>query len=190
MTTQEKQKEVEKQLEEIEERIKRFHALQQQTSQVLASTATTLRQLKDDALEQDGKDEENRKLLGKLSYLRAELDSLKDDDPLIFRNEKFEGRTIIIFDIASDQVQVLEIDANRRQAFSGANRVASLRQWIDRQDITAAHFLLILRPDTNQFFSPLRSHLQSKNASYGFDVIGANRPLKMRSEIAAQAKVL
>ena len=136
------------------------------------------------------KEEENRSLLGKLAHLRAEIDSLKDDDPLIFRNEKLQGKAIVIVDISITEIRLLEMEAKRRQTFNGANRVDNARKWIDAQDLAATHFLLMLRPNGNSTFSTLRTHLQSKSASYGFDVIGEKRPLKMRSEIGTSGSVL
>lgn len=182
MTAEEKKKEIEKQITEIEARLKRFDALQQQTSRAIAAAETTLRQLQEAALRQSENGDERKKLIDKLAFLKAELDSLKDDDPIIFRNEQLQGKAIVIIDFDTAETRIMELQANQRRVFAGNDRSKQLTSWFDTQSIASMHFHLMLRPGGNVPYANARAYLQTKNASYGFDVTGSQRPLKMRSE--------
>ncbi len=92
MTAEEKKKEIEKQITEIQARLKRFDALQQQTSRAIAAAETTFAPTARGRLTASEKGDERKKLLDKLAFLKAELDSIKDDDPLIFRDENCRAK--------------------------------------------------------------------------------------------------
>jgi seryl-tRNA synthetase len=186
MTAEEKKIAIQKQSTEIEARLKQFEALQEKTSRAVTAAETMLTQLQNEALRQNEKGDESKKLLDKLAFLKAELDSLKDDDPLIFRNEQLQGKSIVVIDFDSTETRVLEFASSRRQIFAGKDRVKQFTSWADTQNFTNSHFLLMVRPGGNGPYGNARTYFQGKNASYGYDVIGANRPLKMRSEIGVQ----
>ncbi len=149
MTSEEKRKDIEKQISEIEARLKRFSALQQQTSRAILAAETTLRQLQEVALNHNEKADERKKLLDQLAFLRAELDSLKDDDPLVFRDEQLQGKTVVVIDFDSTETRVLKSQMNARLVFSGNDRSDQWARWAGSQNLASMHFHLMLRPGGN-----------------------------------------
>jgi len=57
------------------------------------------------------------------------------------------------------------------------------RLGIDKQPTDKFHFLLLVRPGAASSSTSIQSQLDSVGASFGFDVIGANRSIKLRSEV-------
>lgn len=187
MNAEEKKKEIAKQVADIEARLKRFDALQQQTSRALVAAETTLKQLQEEAIRQNDKGDERKKLLDQLAYLKAELDSLKDDDPLVFRAEQLQGKAIVVIDFDATETRLMDLQAKQRLIFKGNDRSKQLVSWADARNIAEMHFHLMLRPGGNTPYANARSYFQSKNASHGFDVMGPKRPLKMRSEFGGNS---
>lgn len=49
--------------------------------------------------------------------------------------------------------------------------------WIERERLTSAHFLLLVRPEASTTFDEVRNRFKTKEVSFGFDLIGADETL-------------
>jgi len=56
----------------------------------------------------------------------------------------------------------------------GKSAAAALGDWIEREHLRAAYFLVLVRPEASTPFHDVQSLLTDKSISYGFDLIGAD----------------
>ena len=174
---------IEKRIQHVEEQTKRSEAVNEKTRKVVVATEGELDQLNQQAVAADSKRDELKKLLDKLQYLDTKIGELTTEDPLVFRNANMAGRSLIVTDIQPKQIEVLELARNVRQVFSGSDRLTKFNEWVDKQPTDRFHFLLLVRPGAASSFNSVQSQLDSVGASFGFDVIAANRSIKLRSEV-------
>jgi hypothetical protein len=139
--------------------------------------------LKPSSVAADSKREELKTVLGKVQYLDSKIGNLTTEEPLVFRNAVLAGRSLIVTDVHPKQIEVLELARNVRQIFSGSDRLTKFNAWVDKQPTDKFHFLLLIRPNAASSFTSVQSQLDSVGASFGFDVITANRSIKLRSEV-------
>ena len=173
---------IEKRIQHIVEQTKRTDALNQQLRQVLIASQGELDQLDKKAVATEDKRDELQTLLGKLQYLESKIGNLVTEDPLVFRNTNLAGRSLIVADVQSQQILVLELARDLRHVFSGNDRLSKFETWVSKQSLDTLHFLLLIRPGAASSFSSMQEHLDSVDASFGFDVMGENRSIQLRSE--------
>lgn len=174
---------IEKRMQQVEEQTKRSEAVNQQIRKVVIVTEGELDQLNQQAVTTESRREELKKLLDKLQYLDTKIGNLTTEDPLVFRNAVLAGRSIVVADIQPRQIEVLELARNVRQVFLGSDRLAKFDAWVEKQSVDRIHFLLLVRPGAASSFNSVQSQLDSSGASFGFDVIAANRSIKLRNEV-------
>ena len=174
---------IEKRIQQVTEQTKRSEAVNQQIRKVVVATEGELDQLNQQAVAADSKRDELKKLLDKLQYLDTKIGELTTEDPLVFRNANLAGRSLIVTDIQPKQIEILELARNVRQVFSGSDRLTKFNAWLDKQPVDRFHFLLLVRPGAASSFNSVQSQFDSVGASFGFDVITANRSIKLRNEV-------
>ena len=174
---------IEKRIKQVEEQTKRSEAVNQKIRKIVIATEGDLDQLNQQALAADSKREELKKLLARLQYLDTKIGDLTTEDPLVFRNADLAGLSLIVVDIQPKQIEVLELARNERQAFAGSDRLAKFNAWSNKQPVDQFHFLLLVRPGAASSFDSIQSQLAGVGASFGFDVIAANRSIKLRDEV-------
>ncbi len=174
---------IEKRIQQVEEQTKRSEAVNQQIRKIVVATEGELDQLNQQAVAADSKRDELKKLLDKLQYLDTKIGEITTEDPLVFRNTNLAGRSLIVTDIQSKQIEVLELARNVRQVFSGVDRLSKFNAWLNKQPVDSLHFLLLVRPGAAGTFNAVQSQFDSVGASFGFDVIAANRSIQLRNEV-------
>ena len=174
---------IEERIQQVEERTKRSDAVSQQIRKVVLSTEGELNQLNQQAVATDSKRNELQKLLDKLQLLHTKLGNLTTEEPLVFRNAGLAGRTLVVADIQEKQFSVLELARDSRRVYSGSDRMTKFGDWLDKQDLSKLHFLLLVRPGAASNFNSMQSKLEVERASFGFDVVAAKRAIKLRSEV-------
>lgn len=132
---------IEKRIQHIVEQTKRTDALNQQLRQVLIASQGELDQLDKQAVATEDKRVELKTLLGKLQYLESKIGNLVTEDPLVFRNTNLAGRSLIVADVQSQQILVLELARDLRHVFSGNDRLSKFETWVSKQSLDTLHFL-------------------------------------------------
>ena len=174
---------LEKESKQLEERTKRFEALQKSTRSVLVAAEGQLKQLQEESIANQPKQDELKKLLGKLEFLDRKISNLQTDDPMVFRDASLSGKELVIVDLAAGEIGLLDLSRNAREKFTGIGRVDNFLKWITDRRLSSLHFLMLVRPGAASTFESCRSKLNQLHASYGFDVIANDRTLKMRNEL-------
>ena len=174
---------IEKRIQQVQEQTKRSEAVNEKIRKVVVATEGELDQLNQQAVAADSRRDELKKLLDKLQYFDTKIGDLTTEDPIVFRNTDLAGRSVIVTDIQPKQIEVLELARNVRQVFSGSDRLTKFNAWLDKQPVDRLHFLLLVRPGAVSSFASVRWQFDRDGASFGFDVIAANRSIKLRSEV-------
>ena len=174
---------LEKETKQLEERTKRFEALERTTRSVLAAAEGQLRQLQEESIANQPKQDELKKLLGKLEFLDRKINNLKTDDPMVFRDASLSGKDLVVVDLTASEIGLLDLERKVREKFIGTDRAEKFHKWIERSRLPSLHFLLLVRPGAASTFESCRIKLDQLHASYGFDVITSDRTLKMRNEL-------
>lgn len=125
-------------------------------------------------------------LQSKIDELENRLQRIQSEDPMVFRAEKLQGRTIVIFDLHPDRVEIASLEAGRRETFKGTNSVAAVQNWIRSQNLNQIHILVFVRPKTEKLFSEIQDTLKGHSASFGFDVLGANKKIVTDQDLSRE----
>ena len=173
----------EKRIRQVQEQTKRSEAVNEKLRKVVVAKEGELDQLNQQAVAADARRDELKTVLEKVQYLDSKIGNLTTGEPLVFRNSVLAGRSLIVADVQPKQIEVLELARNVRQVFSGSDRLTKFNAWVDTQPTDKFHFLLLVRPGAASSSTSIQSQLDSVGASFGFDVIGANRSIKLRSEV-------
>lgn len=174
---------LERESKQLEERTQRFEALQKSTRSVLVAAEGQLKQLQEESIANQPKQDELKKLLGKLEFLDRKISNLQTDDPMVFRDASLSGKELVIVDLAAGEIGLLDLSRNAREKFTGIGRADNFLKWITDRRLSSLHFLMLVRPGAASTFESCRSKLDQLHASYGFDVIANDRMLKMRNEL-------
>jgi len=174
---------LEKESRQLAERTKRFDALQRSTRSVLVAAEGQLKQLQEESIANQPKQDELKKLLGKLEFLDQKIGNLQTADPMVFRDASLGGKDLVVVDLTASEIGLLDLERKMREKFIGTGRVDKFLKWITDSRLKSLHFLLLVRPGAASTFESCRSRLDQLHASYGYDVIANDRTLKMRNEL-------
>lgn len=116
-------------------------------------------------------------LESKIHETETRLRKILTDDPIVFRSGRLEGRSVVIFDLYPNRVEIVSLETRQRETFAETNPTAEVRAWIEAQDLKKIHILVFVRPNAEKLFAEVKDTLNDKSASFGFDVLGANRQI-------------
>ncbi len=116
-------------------------------------------------------------LESKIHETETRLRKILSDDPIVFRSGRLEGRSVVIFDLYPNRVEIVSLETRQRETFAEPNPKAEVRAWIEAQDLNKIHILVFVRPNAEKLFAEVKDTLNDKSASFGFDVLGANRQI-------------
>jgi DNA repair exonuclease SbcCD ATPase subunit len=180
-------KEYEAKLEE------KWKSVQDELSELSSDTAKLKDQLKktvEDTQMADTLDRRLAEMVRDLESVTEQIGSLETkqkillaDDSLIFKKSNLEGRFVVIVDIYPNQYQVIDVETSKRTIIDGANSKSTLQSWIRNKDVARTHYMLFIRPEGSDNFDALKDFLEAEGASFGFDVIGTGKRIRMSDEM-------
>ena len=114
--------------------------------------------------------------------LQGQLDQAKQEDRILFTLPRGSNKEGWIAVVDSGRITVAPLGrAARPQAFVSTgtflkkSAAEAMVEWIDRERLRSAYFLVLIRPSGPRTFDALEELLQSKSMSFGFDLIDAER---------------
>lgn len=150
---------------------------------VLVAAEGQLKQLQEESIANQPKQDELKKLLEKLEFLDRKISHLQTDDPMVFRDASLSGKDLVVVDLTASEIGLLDLERKVREKFIGTGRADKFLKWVMDSRLQNLHFLLLVRPGAASTFESCRNKLEQLYASYGFDVIANDRTLKMRNEL-------
>jgi hypothetical protein len=114
--------------------------------------------------------------------LQGQLDQEKDENRVLFTLPRGSNKDGWIAVVESGRITVAPLGrASKPQVFVSTGTIFkksaadALIDWIDRDRLRSAYFLVLIRPAGARTFSELEEALQGKSISFGFDLIDAER---------------
>jgi hypothetical protein len=126
--------------------------------------------------------EELVKLLAQLEKLNSKLGDLQTEEPLVFKSQSLNGRAVIIVDVSSAGISVLDLANDQRKEWQGSGSIGQWKSWFSQQRISSLHFFVLIRPGAAKLFATVKSELERSGAIYGYDLMDGPKPLRLRSE--------
>jgi hypothetical protein len=126
--------------------------------------------------------EELERLLKQLEKLDSKIQSLQTDEPLVFKSQDLQGRTIVIIEVHANKLVLLDLAKDSRSEISGGALDGKFRSWLSSRNVGSIHCFVLIRPFAAGTFNSVRSVLDTTGASYGYDLIDQKRTVKLRSE--------
>jgi len=166
----------------LNQQIERTEKRNQEIQRVIDAQNKVLSDLQIEMQKKSPDREELAKLLKDLEKLDSKIGELDSEEPLIFKSQSLDGRTVVVVEISRNELSILDLASEQRQTYQGLNLVKDFVSWIGANRVGKYHFFVLIRPGAAQKFLEIRQKLEASGASYGYDLIDQSRSLKLRSE--------
>jgi hypothetical protein len=170
-------------IQSLNQQIERTERRNQEIQRVIDAQNKVLSDLQIEMQKKSPDREELAKLLKQLEKLDSKIGELDSEDPLIFKSQSLEGRTVVVVDISASELSILDLDSEQRKTSRGLSLKKDFESWIQANRTGKYHYFLLIRPGGARTFSEIRQSLDTIGASYGYDVLDQSRSLKLRSEV-------
>ena len=114
--------------------------------------------------------------------LQGQLDQEKQENRVLFTLPRGSNKDGWVAVVESDRITVAPLGrAAKPQVFVSTgtflkkSAAEALADWIDRDRLRSAYFLVLIRPNGSRTFSDLEDMLRGKSVSFGFDLIDGER---------------
>jgi hypothetical protein len=176
-------KELQSSIQLLNEQIERAERRNQEIQKVIDSQVKVKTNLQIEIQKRSPDKEELDRLLKQLEKLDSKIEELQTEEPLVFKNQSLQGRTIVIVEIHSDKLVLLDLAKSQREEITSGDIVDRFRDKIKRGKTSNFHYFLLVRPYSAETFEGVREVLETASASYGYDLMNESRSVKLRSEI-------
>jgi myosin heavy subunit len=170
-------------IQSLNQQIERTEKRNQEVERVIDAQNKVLSDLQVEVHKKSPDREELAKLLKQLEKLDSKVGDLDLEELLIFRNQSLEWRPVMVVEISSNELSILDLGAEQRTTYKGLSLAKDFESFLRANRSGKYHYFLLIRPGGAKTFSEIRPILDTNNASYGYDVLEQNRSLKLRSEV-------
>jgi hypothetical protein len=170
-------------IQSLNRQIERTESRNQEIQRVIDAQNKGLSDMQVEIQKKSPDREELAKLLQQLEKLDSKIGELDSEEPLIFKSQSLEGRTVVIVDISSTELSILDLGSEQRKTYRGSSLAKDFESWIRANRTGRYHYFLLIRPGGARAFSEIRQTLDTNGASYGYDVLDQGRSLKLRNEV-------
>ncbi|MFY8073385.1 MAG: hypothetical protein ACOVNQ_16955 [Pirellula sp.] len=170
-------------IQSLNQQIERTEKRNQEVERVIDAQNKVLSDLQVEVHKKSPDREELAKLLKQLEKLDSKVGDLDLEELLIFRNQSLEWRPVMVVEISSNELSILDLGSEQRTTYKGLSLAKDFESFLRANRSGKYHYFLLIRPGGAKTFSEIRPILDTNNASYGYDVLEQNRSLKLRSEV-------
>lgn len=177
------EKELKASIQRLNEQIERTEQLNRETQQLVDNQTKVQTKLQIESQKRSPDRDELAKLLKELEKLDSKIGELELDEPLVFKSQPLNGRSVVVIEVTSAGAVVLDLQADRRSTMRAQNLERDFESWMKSHAKGSYHYFLLIRPGGATNFDTLRAILVKDSASYGYDVLDQEKSVKLRSEV-------
>lgn len=177
------EKELRASIQRLNEQIERTEQLNRETQQLVDNQTKVQTKLQIESQKRSPDRDELAKLLKELDKLDSKIGELELDEPLVFKSQPLNGRSVVVIEVTSAGAVVLDLQADRRSTMRAQNLERDFESWMKSHAKGSYHYFLLIRPGGATNFDTLRAILVKDSASYGYDVLDQEKSVKLRSEV-------
>ena len=170
-------------IQSLSEQIERAEQRNREIQRVVDNQTKIQSELKMESQKRSPDREELAKLLKNLEKIDSKIDQLDSDEPLIFKSQSLDGRTVVVVDVSRNEVVMLDLAADARATIRESVLEREFKSWMTNRSKGRYHYFVLIRPGAASNFGTIRALLEKAGASYGYDVLEENRTIKLRSEV-------
>jgi vacuolar-type H+-ATPase subunit I/STV1 len=176
-------KELEASIQSLNQQVERVERRNQEIQRVIEGQDKVKSELQIEVEKRSPDREELERLLKQLEKLDSKIQSLQTDEPLVFKSQDLQGRTIVIIEVHANKLVLLDLAKDSRSEISGGALDGKFRSWLSSRNVGSIHCFVLIRPYAAGTFGSVRAVLDATGASYGYDLIDKKRSVKLRSEV-------
>lgn len=177
------EKELRASIQRLNEQIERTEQRNRETQQLVDNQTKVQTELQIESQKRSPDRDELAKLLKELEKLDSKIGELELDEPLVFKSQPLNGRSVVVIEVTSVGAVVLDLQADRRSTMRAQNLERDFESWVKSHAKGSFHYFLLIRPGGATNFDTLRAILVKDSASYGYDVLDQETSVKLRSEV-------
>ena len=170
-------------IQSLNEQIERAEKRTRETQRIVDNQTKAEMELQIELQKRSPDRDELANLLRKLEKLDSKIGELDLDEPLVFKSQSLDGRSVVVIDVTSTGAIVLDLQADQRATMREQNLERDFKSWMKSHAKGSYHYFLLIRPGGASNFDTLRAILVKDSASYGYDVLDQAQSLKLRSEV-------
>ena len=170
-------------IQSLDEQIERTEQRNREIQRIIDSQTNAQTDLQIETQKRSPDRDELAKLLKQLEKLDSKIGELDLDEPLVFKSQPLDGRSVVVIDVTGTEAIVLDLQADQRSTMRGLSLERDFKSWMKSHAKGSYHYFLLIRPGGASNFETLRAILVNNSASYGYDVLEKDRALKLRSEV-------
>lgn len=170
-------------IQSLDEQIERTEQRNREIQRIIDSQTKAQTDLQIETQKRSPDRDELAKLLKQLEKLDSKIGELDLDEPLVFKSQPLDGRSVVVIDVTGTEAIVLDLQADQRSTMRGLSLERDFKSWMKSHAKGSYHYFLLIRPGGASNFETLRAILVNNSASYGYDVLEKDRALKLRSEV-------
>lgn len=170
-------------IQSLDEQIERTEQRNREIQRIIDSQTKAQTDLQIETQKRSPDRDELAKLLKQLEKLDSKIGEMDLDEPLVFKSQPLDGRSVVVIDVTSTEAIVLDLQADQRSTMRGQSLERDFKSWMKSHAKGSYHYFLLIRPGGASNFETLRAILVNNSASYGYDVLDQDRALKLRSEV-------
>jgi hypothetical protein len=121
-------------------------------------------------------------VVSKLKTVENQIADLKNDATPIFRDVTEEGRFLTLIILDNQAIELKDAMTRSKQIWKDASRLDRFRTWLDETDLSQRQLYIVIKPGSASDFTAMQVSLRRSNATYGFNVSGADETVFLEFE--------
>lgn len=125
--------------------------------------------------------EELKAIQDQLSRMQQEMQQIEVENPMVFSKTNLNGRPLCILEVKGGSVQWLATTTGEKRIWILPGDREPLLKWLQGNEASRWHFLLLLKPSGAREFEGIRKALQKTGVKLGFDVVAEDQAIRIMS---------